>query len=128
MHVHQDWLLTAERAAVYLPEATAVVADVHLGYDRARRRSGEAVPLIDLDTTLAGLRRLVARTDVRLLVIAGDLFEDGRRGEGAADLALWLADLRVELTAVVPGNHDRGLAVSDAALPVSPRGFALGPW
>jgi uncharacterized protein len=127
MLVHQDWLLTAERAAVYLPEATAVIADVHLGYDRARRRGGEAVPLTDLDAALGGLRRLVARTDVRRLVVAGDLFEDGRLCGGAAELLRWFVDLRVELTAVVLGNHDRRLQGADAALPVVGEA-SLGPW
>src|SRR5438270_5847367 len=36
MIVHEDWLLTPVRAAVHLPTATAVVADLHLGYELAR--------------------------------------------------------------------------------------------
>src|SRR5262249_34562148 len=42
MRIHRDWLLTPERAAVHLPTATAIVADLHLGYNHARRRTGEA--------------------------------------------------------------------------------------
>src|SRR5215472_11395011 len=81
MIVLDEWLLTAQRAAVHLPSAAAVIADVHLGYGEARRRGGDAVPLVDAADALAPLLPLVERHALRRLVIAGDLFEAGARDE-----------------------------------------------
>jgi uncharacterized protein len=127
MRVHDDWLLTPQRAAVHLPTATAVVADVHAGYGEARRRRGEAVPLPGLDEPLAALRPLLAAAAVRRLVIAGDLFEDAYSPHLAEELLTRLGAAGVELLAVVPGNHDRGLAAG-GLLPVRPDGVSLGRW
>ncbi len=77
MIVHDDWLLTPHRAAVHLPTATGVIADLHLGYDEVRRRRGDAVPAFDAREVLARLEQL-AQHGVRRLLIAGDLCEDGR--------------------------------------------------
>jgi putative SbcD/Mre11-related phosphoesterase len=130
MHVLTDWLLTPERAAVHLPTATAVVADLHLGYGDVRRRRGEAVPLCPPDETLGRLGRALDRLGVRRLVVAGDLLEDGRRAAVTADLLRWLGRAGLELVGVVPGNHDRrgGDRVAVAGVPVFPEGFAVGRW
>ncbi len=126
MRVHDDWLLTAERAAVYLPARTAVVADLHLGYAEARRRAGEAVPCVPLETALAPLGAVLATRRCRRLVIAGDLFEDAWRADVAEELLHWLDRRGVELSGVVPGNHDRQLPAS--GLPLAPSGVVLGRW
>ena len=78
MRVLDDWLLTPARAAIHVPTATAVVADLHLGYDRIRRRSGDAVPVRRVADELAALGAELGKQKVSRLVIAGDLFEDGR--------------------------------------------------
>jgi uncharacterized protein len=123
-----DWLLTPERAAIHLPTRTAVAADLHLGYDRARHHGGEAVPFRQSTAELSPLRGLLRRESVTRLVVAGDLFEDARRGREAMleELRAWLADTKTELVGVVPGNHDRGL--SAASLPLFPDGVELGAW
>jgi hypothetical protein len=128
MQVHTDWLLTPERAAVHLPTATAVIADLHLGYDEARRRRGEAVPESGLDDVVAVLRSLLVRETVRRLVIAGDLLEDSRCTRQAEELLAWLDSEGVALAGVVPGNHDRGLGQQDGGLPLCPAGVVLGGW
>jgi len=128
MLVHADWLLTPERVAVHLPTATAVAADLHLGYDEARRRRGEAVPLADVDDLLGALGRLLSRHQLRRLVIAGDLFEDAAGRALVPDLLRWLAARDLELTGVVPGNHDRGLARAAPDLPLRPEGVLVGDW
>src|SRR4051812_9631722 len=104
MRVLGDWLLTAGRLAVHLPTRTAVAADLHLGYDRVRRRGGEAVPGRALAVELAPLRQELRRRDVSRLVVAGDLFEDGRcqREEMVEELLAWLREAKVELVGVVP--------------------------
>jgi putative SbcD/Mre11-related phosphoesterase len=128
MLVHADWLLTPERVAVHLPTATAVAADLHLGYDQARQRRGEAVPLAGLDDLLGALARLVPRHGLRRLVVAGDLFEDGAGWALVPDLLGWLGARGLELAGVVPGNHDRGLADAARDLPLRPHGVRLGDW
>lgn len=128
MRVHTDWLLTPERAAIHLPTATAVVADLHLGYDRARRRRGEAVPDVDLEDALAPLHALILQHEVRQLAVAGDLFEEGPSPELVHELLAWLAASKLRLLGIAPGNHDRELAMGHAALPIFPDGISLDSW
>jgi putative SbcD/Mre11-related phosphoesterase len=128
---HDDWLLTSERVAVHLPTATAVLADLHLGYHAARRRRGDAVPLPALAETLDPLADVLTRFALRRVVIAGDLFEDGVDEAIAAELLEWFADHDAELTAVVPGNHDRLMSRPGVCGPnfnVVAEGFSLGKW
>ena len=133
MRALDDWLLTPARAAIHTPTMTAVVADLHLGYDRVRRRGGDAVPVRRVADELAALRLELSRQGVSRLVIAGDLFEDGRyqRDEVLRELIAWLEASGVELIAVVPGNHDRLGAVVEVdgwTMPLFPEGFDLGGW
>src|SRR5437764_7726423 len=109
MSTEDEWLLTTARAAVHRPTATAVLSDLHLGYAEARRRGGDAVPAVDLDRVLAPLAAVLAPLRVRRLVIAGDLFEAGFHEELSARLLGWLETKEIQLLAVLPGNHDRGL-------------------
>jgi putative SbcD/Mre11-related phosphoesterase len=127
MFVHDEWLLTPARIAVHLPTATAVLADLHLGYNDARRRDGEAVPPADLSLILAPLHQVLSTRVVRRVVIAGDLFEAGVNADLAAELASWLIAAGVE-SAVVPGNHDRGLANAPHGLSIHPEGYMVGRW
>ncbi len=128
MLVHDEWFLTPQRIAVHRPTATAVLADLHLGYNEARRRDGEAVPAADLPFILAPLKSVIATQSIRKVVIAGDLFEAGFVTGLAADLVRWMNDAGVELAAVAPGNHDRGLVPGGHGLPIHPKGFLVGRW
>jgi metallophosphoesterase superfamily enzyme len=128
MRAHTHWLLTSQRVAVHLPTATAVVADLHLGYSEARRRGGEAVPLPDLGHVLAPLAQVAARHGARRLVVAGDLFEAAVPPTLVSDLVTWLGRTGLELAGVVPGNHDRGLRSDGQGLPLCPEGVMLGGW
>src|SRR5438045_8974266 len=107
MLVHQDWLLTPERAAVHLPTATAVIADLHLGYQQARRRGGDAIPAVGLDDTIAALSALYERDEARSLIIAGDLHEDGRHNLVPEELRTWWYDVRAEVAGAIP-RHEAG--------------------
>jgi uncharacterized protein len=128
MLVHGEWLLTAQRAALHLPTATAVIADLHLGYDAIRRHCGEAIPAVGLDETVASLSALHAGYDVRRLVIAGDLFEDARISWDWKDFMTWLGDTGIELAGVIPGNHDHRFPNLTCPMPVCPNGVRLGTW
>jgi metallophosphoesterase superfamily enzyme len=128
MQVGDDWLLTAARAAIHIPSATAVISDLHFGYGEARQRTGEAVPASVLTSAMAPLGSVFRRHGVRQLVIAGDLFEAGASKNVIDDLLAWLQSQSVELGAVIPGNHDRGLYRHGHLLPLFPDGYQLGEW
>lgn len=128
MSRHGDWLLTPARAAIHLPTATAVLADLHLGYAEARRGNGEAVPASTIETILAPLGGLISGHGVKRLVIAGDLFEAGPRTELARRLLAWTASAGVELLGIVPGNHDRNVRSARCGLPVCEGPLLLGGW
>lgn len=122
-----DFVLTPFGAVVHRPTATAVIADLHLGYGAARRAAGDAVPTFDLEPLLARLRMLCSTQEVRHLVVAGDLVETGAEGHAAAVSfvnALTAQGLRLTL---VPGNHDRRLQPIPG-LTVATDHVQLGAW
>lgn len=131
MRVLDDWLLTPERVAVHEPSRTAIVADLHLGYAEARRQGGEAVPEDSVHEQLSVLGRVLRQWDVHRLVIAGDLLERGSCSAALADFEEWLRAGTVELAAIVPGNHDKGLfecVISLDRYRLCPEGFELNGW
>jgi uncharacterized protein len=128
LRVEDEWLLTPWRLALHLPTATGVIADLHLGYDQARRRAGEAVPEIDLEQILVPLRSALSQ-GVRRLVVAGDLFEAGPRAELTSALQTWLLAEGVESLTVVPGNHDRHWkSKAEPGLRICPEGERVARW
>ena len=113
INAFESWQLAPEGAAIHAGERTAVIADVHLGYEWARGFAGDCVPAHSLDETLSRLDRLLARASIARLIVAGDLVESPRPcHRTAADLGrlrAWLDSLGVSLI-VLEGNHDRILA------------------
>ena len=103
------WLLTAEGAAVHTLEKTAVVADMHLGYEWARGTSGDCVPAHSLDEALSKLDTLLLRINIKRLIVAGDLVESPRFCRGTARdlarLAEWLGARGIAFLCLA-GNHD----------------------
>jgi putative SbcD/Mre11-related phosphoesterase len=112
-HAFENWQLAPEGAAIHAGEKTAVIADVHLGYEWARGLAGDCVPAHSLAETLTQLESMLARASVERLVVAGDLVECPRRcfrtADDVARLAAWLDGRGVRLV-LVEGNHDRSLA------------------
>ena len=106
-----DWIFTPEGAAIHPGERTAVIADVHLGYEWARGAAGDCVPAHSLDETLARLAAVLERVRIARLVVAGDLVESARPCRRTADdvrrLRDWLEARGVTVLAL-EGNHDRG--------------------
>jgi putative SbcD/Mre11-related phosphoesterase len=109
----EGWQLTPEGGAIHADERIAVIADVHLGYEWARGAAGDCVPAHSLAETLKKLERLLERSPIDRLVVAGDLVESPRPcSRTAAELArlvLWLGERGVRLV-LIEGNHDRSLA------------------
>jgi putative SbcD/Mre11-related phosphoesterase len=90
-----------------------MIADVHLGYEWARGAAGDCVPAHSLAETIKKLERLLERSPIDRLVVAGDLVETPRPcARTAADLGRlvrWLRERSVRLV-LIEGNHDRSLA------------------
>ncbi len=128
MHHHDEWILTPQRTAVHKPTATAVIADLHLGYPFVRREKGEAVPLGNLEETLAPLASVLASLEVSRLVVAGDFCEGKLNAGLSREFLEWLKETRVELVGIVPGNHDRRWAKDNSPFPVYSKGISLGRW
>jgi putative SbcD/Mre11-related phosphoesterase len=123
-----DWLLTPARAAIHRPTATAVVADLHLGYAEARRRAGESIPTPSVEEVLRPLLMLLRTCNIHALVIAGDLFETGPEDGVIKELENWLEASEVRTLSIIPGNHDRGLRTMPEALRAIEEEVLLGKW
>ena len=129
-HPYGDWQLAPEGAAIHPGEKTAVIADVHLGYEWARGLAGDCVPAHSLAETLEQLESLLARAPINRLVVAGDLVECPRRcartSADIARLADWLNACGVSLV-LLEGNHDRSLAWMTRTQPLDAGLGKLGP-
>lgn len=115
MRILDDWLLLPQRFAVHEPSATAVLADVHLGYSAARQRLGDAIPWRSVAEEVSPLVVAAASHDIRAVIVAGDLFESGF---DAAIFAQWLDvldRLKIRFAGLVPGNHDGAQRQSPSA-------------
>jgi putative SbcD/Mre11-related phosphoesterase len=134
-HTFGEWRLTPEGAAIQLEEQTAVVADLHLGYEWARGAAGDCVIAHSLDETLTRLARVLVRARVTRLIVAGDLVESPRpcvrTRADVRRLRAWLGERGVSLLAL-EGNHDRGLSRSPQLIGPSeltmPATFEVAQW
>ncbi|MFO0815893.1 MAG: metallophosphoesterase [Gemmatales bacterium] len=127
MWIQQNWRLTPERVAIHQSSATAVLADMHLGYVAARRGDGEAVPHFGEAERLDYLTELFQQLQIKHVVVAGDLVESPRHGLPVVrDWATQLEELHISLH-LTPGNHDAGLQ-DVPGLQVHHEGFAIGDW
>lgn len=103
------WRLAPECAALHPRTKTAVIADVHLGYEWARARGGDCVPEHSLAETIARLSNLLDRSPITRLVVAGDLLESRRHcprtERDLRSLEAWLGTKGVTLVPLA-GNHD----------------------
>jgi uncharacterized protein len=117
------WQFTPEGAAVHQGEQSAVIADVHLGYEWARGSAGDCVVEHSLNEALMRLQSLLARTTFSQLIVAGDLLESSRpcrhTAQDSQRLSAWLADRGVSLL-ILEGNHDVSSSRSPKMAPRTP--------
>jgi uncharacterized protein len=117
------WQFMPEGAVVHHVEQSAVIADVHLGYEWARGKAGDCVVEHSLRETLLRLQSLLARTTFSQLIVAGDLVESPRpcphTAEDSRRLTAWLADRGVSLL-ILEGNHDVSLSWSRKTASLTP--------
>lgn len=123
-----EWILTPFALAIHAPTRTAVLADPHLGYNDARRRSGDAVPCVAVEDDLVGLRQACAAFEIENLVVAGDLCEARLTDDLVDQFVICVERLGLRLAGVVPGNHDRGWRDQKDKLPICSEGYRLGTW
>jgi putative SbcD/Mre11-related phosphoesterase len=128
MRVLDEWLLLPQRCAIHEPSATAVIADVHLGYTAARQQQGDAIPARSVADELQPLVDAAHAHDIRALVVAGDLFERGFESTIAEEFLVVLAHCNIRFLGLVPGNHDRGTDNADATFPTFGDGYELADW
>jgi uncharacterized protein len=121
-----EWILLPQRFAVHEPSATAVLADLHLGYSAARQRLGDAIPIRSVREELQPLADAARIRDVRSLIVAGDLFERGYDDSVAQAFLELLGELAINFVGLVPGNHDRGAA--KGILQIIADGHEIGGW
>lgn len=119
------WSLAPEGAAIHGQTQTAVIADVHLGYEWARASGGDVVPPHSLRETLDKLATLLARASISRLIVAGDLVETprpcARTARDVRGLVAWLRERGVE-PIFLRGNHD------PPRRPALPESLAVGEW
>jgi uncharacterized protein len=124
----KEWRLTPYCLAIHEPTATAVVADLHLGYSAARQRQGDAIPARNVDEELKPLFKAAAAHDVRFLLVAGDLFEAGYDAGVAERFLAALHSARIQFLGLIPGNHDCGMERANSNLPIFVDGYQLAGW
>src|SRR5438552_16629520 len=77
MRLFEEWRLLPQRIALHEPSATAVIADVHLGYHAARQRLGDAIPWRSVAEEMQPLAEAAQAQTIASVIVAGDLFERG---------------------------------------------------
>src|ERR1700692_2494309 len=118
MRLFENWRLLPQRIALHEPTATAVIADVHLGYSAARQRLGDAVPWRSVAEEMGPLGEASKANDIRALVVAGDLFERGIDAEILGQFLQVLDQLHIGFAGLVPGNHDRYAEMAAELMPI----------
>lgn len=128
MRLFEDWQLLPQRIALHRPTATAVLADLHLGYTAARQHLGDAIPWRTVAEEMQPLAAGSRLHDIRAVIVAGDLFERGYDADLHRQFLDVLDGLRIEFLGLVPGNHDRGVEKATLPLQQFAEGFDLAGW
>lgn len=127
-HLLGNWRLLPQRIALHEASATAVIADVHLGYGTARQRQGDAVPARPVVDEMRPLLEAAKAVELRRLLVAGDLFEAGYDAELCRQFLECLSLAQIEFAGLIPGNHDRGIEQAPPSLPIFPDGCDVAGW
>ncbi len=109
LEVLPDVKITSDRCVLLDNGRTAVIGDLHLGYEKALEGEGIYLPRINTGTIRDAMNRIIGRYEPERVVLLGDIKHDFKRSErGAASEVLEILDLLNEAveTLVVKGNHD----------------------
>lgn len=113
-----DVVLLPGRAALLPASRTLLLSDLHLGKAATFRRAGIPVPEGSAQKDLRRLEAIVARHEVKRLLVLGDLFHARSGCTAAVQEEFASVRSRMAATAVVLvlGNHDRPLGALPDAL------------
>lgn len=100
-----DLAAAPQRFLWHAPTRTAVLADLHLGYEAALARAGTPMPEFTTAPLTAAWHAILARRPARIIV-AGDLFHTDAPAPAAVALAAGLFAAAPCPVAITPGNHD----------------------
>lgn len=105
-------VLRGDRTVYWPSRNWLFLADLHVGKTESLRRDGVALPDGVLAADLARLTRAVRATGASRVLVLGDLVHDahGLTPDVVERVAAWRATLAADV-ALVPGNHDRRVAV-----------------
>lgn len=104
--------ITNDRCLLLEEGPTAIIGDLHLGYEKALEDGGMYLPRVNTDSIKDALNRILSKYEPERVVLLGDLKHDFRRSR---------YEVREEVTAVirliseaadaivVKGNHDNFL-------------------
>ena len=126
--------ITNDRCLILDDGPTAVIGDLHLGYESALEDEGFFIPRINAESIRDSLNRILDRYEPARVVLLGDIKHDFRRSSYAArdevkDTIKLISDAAE--TIVIRGNHDNYLQniLSDIGLTALPHidigGFRL---
>ncbi len=104
--------ITNDRCLLLKDGPTAVLGDLHLGYESALESEGMFIPRINTESVREALDRLLGEYEPRRVVLLGDIKHDFRRSSYEArdevrEIIKLVSDA-VE-TVVIRGNHDNYL-------------------
>src|SRR3990167_887500 len=97
--------------ALYLkPQQILIISDMHIGYEESLNKEGILVPRFQFVDTIKRLERIVDATDIKAIVINGDLkHEFGKISEQEWHETLKALDFlsrHCEKIILLKGNHD----------------------
>jgi len=104
--------ITNDRCLILDDGPTAVVGDLHLGYESALESEGMFIPRINTESVRDSLNRILDRYEPEKIVLLGDIKHDFRRSSyGAREEVRSIMKLVSDAaeTTVVKGNHDNYL-------------------
>lgn len=109
LEILPDVRIANDRCVLLEGGRTAVIGDLHLGYEKALEDEGIYLPRINTGTIRDSLNRIIVRYEPERVVLLGDIKHDFRRSErGASSEIRGILDLLAEAAEVfvIKGNHD----------------------
>jgi len=105
-----ELLLTPEKAIII--DDTAIIADLHLGFENVLQDHGIAFPRIQIKDIIENVKTIIDKYGIKRLIIAGDFKHEFSRNLPYEweDVELFLKTFSGIGIEVVRGNHDNYLA------------------
>ena len=104
--------ITNDRCLILADGPTAVIGDLHLGYESALESEGMFIPRTNTESVRDSLNRIIDKYEPARIVLLGDIKHDFRRSsyQSREDVRniVKLVDEAAE-TVVIKGNHDNFL-------------------